>query len=167
MIENDMIPCCPYSIDSIDIADSVFMCAFAQSHHGETTKWVHRKNCTVLCQPPYRLGIAAWPTLLRASSPYDHAPTGVPAVSAAHEGVVEEGKRCGNRICPFWISALAPSQNGTLHFKMRDGIEQDTRGSHPATTCWTRRCRRPPTEHGCRMHSAGTCFAPPPCCQVF
>ena len=128
---------------------------------------IHRESLCGFPPSSYRLGSAAWPTRLRASSPYDHAPACVPAVSATHEGVVEEGKRCGNRICPFWISALAPSQNETLHFKMREGIEQEARGTHPPTTCRTRRCRRPPTEHGCRRHGAGTCLAPPPCCQVF
>jgi len=38
MVESDMLPCCAYRIDSIDIADFVFMFALEQSHHGKATK---------------------------------------------------------------------------------------------------------------------------------
>jgi hypothetical protein len=58
MVENDMIPCCPYSVASIDIADSVFMFALEQSHRSEATQRGYRKNYTVLCRPP-RSGISA------------------------------------------------------------------------------------------------------------
>ena len=38
-------------------------------------------------------------------------------------------------IFPFRISALTPSQNGTLHFKMREVLGQEARWSHSAPTC--------------------------------
>src|SRR5262245_31890638 len=52
MVENHMIPCFSYRVDSIDSADAGFMFAFEQSHYREPPKRGYQKNCTVLCRPP-------------------------------------------------------------------------------------------------------------------